>query len=370
MPHSIRQRTLRLGLALLAAAAAAQVSAEIVLYEHADFGGRSFRAYGQTNNLVNVNFNDLASSVVVRSGSWQLCGDADFRGQCITLSPGSYASLGEMGLNDRVSSVRPSGYGGNSGNSGSWGGGWGGGNAAIELYEHADYGGRSISSSGSANLVSQGFNDRVSSIVIRSGRWEFCTDADYRGRCQTLGPGSYGNLVDMGLNDQISSLRPSGGPPAYGGRPSYQGGWGGDDGSPPEIVMSGNRSGRVTFQNGCVAYYNGNGQRYQNLPACHGRQVQRADEAMARYRNEQGLNRSDEEHPWVAGSGYGGGSGSGTPEVILGSNREGEVIFSNNCVVYFNAMGLPWKQQPSCSSDQVRKAREAMDTYRREQGIQ
>ena len=50
----------------------------------------------------------------------------------------------------------------------------------------------------------------VSSIVIRSGRWEFCTDADYHGRCQTLGPGSYGNLVDMGLNDQISSLRPSG----------------------------------------------------------------------------------------------------------------------------------------------------------------
>ena len=73
---------------------------------------------------------------MVRSGSWQLCSDAEFRGQCITLSPGSYPSLRAMGLNDRVSSARPAfgGSGGNSGGGGgNWGGGWGGSNGAVEL---------------------------------------------------------------------------------------------------------------------------------------------------------------------------------------------------------------------------------------------
>jgi hypothetical protein len=165
----------------------------------------------------------------------------------------------------------------------------------------------------------------------------------------------------MDLNDRISSLRPSNGPPAYGGA-------GGDDGSAPEVSLSGNRSGRVTFQNGCVAYYNASGQRFQNLPACHGRQIQRADEAMARYRSEQGLDRTDTEHPWASSPGYSGYDPT-PPEIIMGTNREGEVIYRNNCVVYYDASGRRWKQQPSCSGNQVRQADVAMAAYRREQGM-
>lgn len=360
-------RALQLSMGALALGAAAQASAELVLHEDDDFSGRNFRAYVAVPNLSSMNFNDRASSVVVRSGSWQLCGDADFRGQCITLSPGSYGSLREFGLNDRVSSVRPAGYGNAGGNGGgNWGGGWGGGNAAVELFEHADYGGRSIGSSGSPNLTRQGFNDRVSSIVIRSGRWEFCADADYRGRCTTLGPGSYGNLADMGLNDEISSLRPSSGPPIYGGgRPNV--GWSGDDGSPPEVVMAG-RAGRVVFHNGCVVYYNAGGQRFQNLPACHGNQVRRADDAMARHRREQGMDGPvADEHPWANAPGF-GANDTTPPEIIAGTNREAEVIFRNNCVVYYNAQGRRYKQQPTCNPGQVRRADVAMASYRREQG--
>jgi hypothetical protein len=365
-------RTFRLALATVALAACAHASAELVLYEDDDYSGRPYRTNSPMNNLAQVNFNDKASSVVVRSGAWQLCGDADFRGQCITLSPGSYPSLREMGLNDRVSSVRPAGFGGSGGGNnggGGWGGGgWGGGSAAVELFEHADYNGRSIGSTGSANLARQGFNDKVSSIVIRSGRWEFCSDADYRGACVTLGPGSYGNLSEMNMNDVISSLRASSGPPSWGGGRPNPGGWGGDDGGAPEVVLAGNRSGRVTFNNGCVVFYNRDGQRFQNLPACHGRQVQRADEAMARYRNEQGMSRPDNEHPWAGSPGFGNDDRT-PPEIIMGTNREGEVIFRNNCVVYYNAQGRRWRQQPSCNGNQVRRADEAMAAYRREQGL-
>ncbi len=352
-----------LGLAGLQAAA----HAELVLYEHDDFNGRTFTSRGRTDNLSDVGFNDRASSAVVRGGRWQLCTDAGYRGQCITLSPGSYASLRDVGLNDSVSSVRELG-GWGQGNGG-WGGGWGGNGDAIELYEHDDFEGRRFgSNSAVVDLARRDFNDRASSVVIRSGRWDLCSDADFRGRCVTLGPGSYTHLRDQGLNDAVSSLRPSGGPPSWGGgRPN--GGWHADDGSQPEITLSGNRYGRATFSNGCVVYYNANGQRFQNLPSCDGRQIRRADDSMGRYRADQGLDRPDDEHPWSQRRPAGGGwRDEPPPEIIAGSNREAEVVFRDNCVVYYAASGRRWRQQPNCSPDQVRRADVAMAAHRREQG--
>jgi hypothetical protein len=55
------------------------------------------------------------------------------------------------------------------------------------------------------NLADYGFNDRVSSIAIRSGVWQLCEHANFGGRCAELGPGEYRNLPDM--NDSISSIR-------------------------------------------------------------------------------------------------------------------------------------------------------------------
>jgi hypothetical protein len=52
-----------------------------------------------------------------------------------------------------------------------------------------------------------GFNDRVSSIHIDSGTWEFCEDADFRGGCITLSRDDRDLTVD-GFNDRISSARP------------------------------------------------------------------------------------------------------------------------------------------------------------------
>ena len=128
-----------------------------------------------------------------------------------------------------------------------------------------------------------------------------------------------------------------------------------------------NRYGRVVFNNGCVVYFNASGQRFQNLPSCDGRQIRRADDAMARYRREQGQDGPSDEHPWARPR-PSGGWGDDTPEIMSGTNRESEVIFRNNCVVYYTANGRRWKQQPSCMPDQVRRADDAMARHRREQG--
>ena len=98
-----RYRILIAAALFLAAGAAA---AEIVLYENENFNGRRFAAGGSIPNLQYGGFNDLASSVIVRSGSWQLCSEPFFRSGCVTLGPGEYPSPNRAGLNDRVSSVR------------------------------------------------------------------------------------------------------------------------------------------------------------------------------------------------------------------------------------------------------------------------
>ncbi len=71
-----------------------------------DSQGVRFTADRAVANFAATGFNDLASSAIVRGGSWEVCSDARFGGKCVALRPGSYLSLRAMGMNDRVSSVR------------------------------------------------------------------------------------------------------------------------------------------------------------------------------------------------------------------------------------------------------------------------
>ena len=96
----------RSAIALAALALAGHASAQITFYENDGFEGRSFNTARQVNNFSTFGFNDRASSVIVLSDRWEVCEDAGFNGRCVVLRPGRYASLGAMGLNDRVSSVR------------------------------------------------------------------------------------------------------------------------------------------------------------------------------------------------------------------------------------------------------------------------
>jgi uncharacterized protein YcfJ len=58
-------------------------------------------------NFERAGFNDRASSVVVDRGRWEVCTDAKFEGRCVVLRRGSYDSLRGMGMDNRISSVRP-----------------------------------------------------------------------------------------------------------------------------------------------------------------------------------------------------------------------------------------------------------------------
>src|SRR5712671_1994333 len=81
--------------------------------------------------------------------------------------------------------------------------------AQITFYEGEGFRGRVFSTERPvANLSSVGFNDRASSVVVDSGRWEVCEDSRYGGRCTLLRRGSYDSLESLGIDNRISSVRP------------------------------------------------------------------------------------------------------------------------------------------------------------------
>src|SRR5205085_7249716 len=93
--------------ALSALALAAPAVAQLTLHEHDGFQGRTFTTAQRVADLERSGFNDRASSVVVVGQRWQACDGTRFEGRCMVLRPGQYPSLTAMGLNDRISSVRP-----------------------------------------------------------------------------------------------------------------------------------------------------------------------------------------------------------------------------------------------------------------------
>lgn len=97
---------LKSALAVTGLALAAQAMAQVTFYEHEDFRGRSYSTTRQINNLNRFGFNDRASSAIVTAERWEVCEHPGFSGRCVVLRRGNYPSLGSMGLDDAVSSVR------------------------------------------------------------------------------------------------------------------------------------------------------------------------------------------------------------------------------------------------------------------------
>jgi len=204
----------------LAGCAAAAAAQEITLFEGDNFSGRRFAVNGAMPNLDQTGFNDRASSVIVRGGTWQLCSDAYYRGNCVTLQPGNYPTLAAMGLSNRLSSLREIGWNSGGGGGGGGGGGYG---ARAQLFEGEGFAGRSIVIDQTLpNFDQSGFNDRARSLIVMSGTWQLCSDAHFQGDCRNYGPGRYESLG--GTNGQTSSARPVGGGGGHGGG---GGNWGG-----------------------------------------------------------------------------------------------------------------------------------------------
>lgn len=188
-----------------------------VVFKDPGFRGASMSIDGPVANLAHRRFNDTISSVQL-NGSWELCVDPNFRGRCEIVN-GSVHHLSTFRLNDNITSMRPVNgqtrrgnrdydrgqrqYGNNDYRDNDRGR-----DAAIRLFRDPNFRGESIGFDGAVDYLKYAdFNDRASSIIVRSGRWVVCEDPNYRGRCEVV-EGRVGELNWIRLNDRISSLRP------------------------------------------------------------------------------------------------------------------------------------------------------------------
>jgi len=188
--------------------------AEITLYEHANFAGSQMTLRGWTPDIARTGFNDRASSVVVRSGRWELCTDAGFRGTCVILARGEYPVLDER-LNDRISSAREVDREGAElrdgprPDAGAMPAAAGPGR--VVLFREPGLRGGNVSFTGPVeDLARLNFNDAAASMLVESGSWVVCRDSRFRGDCRVFEPGRYDELAAYGLDRSISSIRPNG----------------------------------------------------------------------------------------------------------------------------------------------------------------
>jgi len=187
---------------LLATLAVAAHAGEIILYENTGLSGRQIDVRGYLPDIKAAGFNDHHASVLVKSGTWQVCADANFQGFCATLQPNEYQHL-DTRFNERISSAREVGAPVAEAAPPTRERGWGG---SIALFSRPSYRGRGVTlNRNMPDLDAVGFNDRASSLIVSKGTWELCSEGGYGGNCQVFEPGRYADLGPLARD--ISSAR-------------------------------------------------------------------------------------------------------------------------------------------------------------------
>ena len=183
-------------------------AAELTMFARDDFQGRDVTIRDTVSNLTALGFNDKAGSMIIRSGRWEVCQHADFRGDCRTLGPGEYRDLHRMANN--ISSVREVRGGGRDDERGNGRGNGRDnprGTPGLTLFSDGDMNGRAVTLRGDVNNLQQlGFNDQAQSMVILGGSWELCVHADFGGECRVFGPGEHPRL-ERNFRNAVSSAR-------------------------------------------------------------------------------------------------------------------------------------------------------------------
>lgn len=95
-----------------------------------------------------------------------------------------------------------------------------GGGADIEIFVDANFQGESrgfndsnpsLTNTGRVTIngkLVDSFNDKISSIKVNSGVWEFFSEANFQGPSVVLGAGEYPGVTEVGItNDSLSSFR-------------------------------------------------------------------------------------------------------------------------------------------------------------------
>ncbi len=86
--------------------AQSRVDGSLVLYSEDQFQGSAVPFEGEQPNLSDSGWNNQAESLSIREGDiWEVCGETDFK-ECKRIDS-NVPDLGKLGLNKKISSIRP-----------------------------------------------------------------------------------------------------------------------------------------------------------------------------------------------------------------------------------------------------------------------
>ena len=164
----------------------------ITLYKAPNYRGQSATYDQATPRLSGAN--NRAQSANVGGGEWQLCEGVNYTGRCIRLSRNS-SNLADHGMRNRVSSVRPMGYGPPPMPPG--------GRGDITLFQQKNYRG----DPNNYNRARPSISQYALSATVGAGTWLLCDGRNYTGRCITLNQ-SVWDLTNYNIGRTIRSIRP------------------------------------------------------------------------------------------------------------------------------------------------------------------
>jgi hypothetical protein len=78
----------------------------------------------------------------------------------------------------------------------------------LSLFEREAFRGRQLMlRAATPDLADVGYQDAVASLVVRTGRWELCTEPAFKGHCAVFPQGEY-RLLHGRFNGRVGSARP------------------------------------------------------------------------------------------------------------------------------------------------------------------
>ncbi|OYU70681.1 MAG: hypothetical protein CFE28_12165 [Alphaproteobacteria bacterium PA2] len=182
------------------------------LYRYANHDGHLIDTTREYSNLPRQ-YNDMAISLKISGrGNWEVCADANFRGNCQTFDR-DVPDLRRYGLGETISSVRPvESHGGYPPPpppppAPPWNGGGQHGGTSLNLYSVVGFSGQAFEARMNYSNLPRVHNDQAQSLRINGrGAWEVCADSDFRGHCETFDR-DVADLRRFGLSLSISSVR-------------------------------------------------------------------------------------------------------------------------------------------------------------------
>ena len=174
----------------------------ITVFEHFNMEGRQLTLTEGRRGLQDVGFKDRISSIIVHSGTWEIFAHEDFNsngnrpGWKAVLTPGYYYNPMSMGpgvKENDIGSLRPINDA----------------PPAIRLYEDSNFNGQPfLLTQDNQKLASSGFDNKLSSLVVESGRWRLWQHPNFKGKSVVVEPGAYPSMNNVPTleHDQVSSI--------------------------------------------------------------------------------------------------------------------------------------------------------------------